>query len=372
MTRALTSGIFSVYMILCALFAIIGGWVADRYGPKAVVLVMGIFAFLGLALTSQVSSFWHLFLSYSLFVAIGTGPMYVVATSEAIRWFANRRGFALAIVTCGVGLGSIWIAPVAGQFIESFGWRLSFVFIGLIALITIIPSSFFLRRAPSEVVAISEDKNNGTVKFNTLDQQQKESKDLSPRQAIKTRNFWLLIGIWVFHSFCLFTMTTHIVPHAIDSGISPMEAAPILSVFGFASLPSRILLGTLCDRVGRKLIGLMSALLMVAAMVWLMWSSGLWMLYIFAVIFGIAYGGLSPASTAMVSDSFGTRHVGSIMGLLEIGWVLGAAVGPALAGYIFDTTHKYFLAFLLVAIAALVVAILILFIKAPKAKKENV
>ncbi len=367
MTRAMTSGIFSVYMILGVFFAIIGGWVADRYGPKTVLLVMGVFAFLGLALTSQVSSLWQLFLSYSLLVAIGTGPMYAVATSEAIRWFTQRRGLALAIVTCGVGLGSIWIAPVAAHFIESFGWRLSFVFIGLIALITIIPSSFFLRKAPSVVVALPEDKNKGTVEINNLDKPQKEIKDLSPRQAIKTRNFWLVVGIWFFHSFCLFTVTTHIVPHAIDLGISPMEAAPILSILGFMSLPSRIFLGTLTDRVGRKPIALLSAILMMAAMVWLMWSSGLWMLYIFAVIFGIGFGGLSPASTAMVSDSFGTRNLGSIMGLLEIGWVLGAAAGPALAGYIFDTTGKYFLAFLLMAVASLIVAILVLFVKLPKA-----
>jgi MFS family permease len=297
--------------------------------------------------------------------------MYVVATSEAIRWFIKRRGLALAIVTCGVGLGSMWIAPVAAQFIESFGWRLSFVFIGLIAVITIIPSSLFLRRAPTEIAALSEDKNKGTVEINALDNQQKETKEFSSRQAAKTRNFWLLIGIWVFHSFCLFTITTHIVPYAIDSGISSLEAAPILSVLGFASIPSRILLGALTDRVGRKSIALMSALLMVAAMVWLMQSSSLWMLYVFAIAFGIASGGLSPSTMAMVSDSFGTRHIGSIMGVLEIGWVLGAAAGPVLAGYIFDTTHKYFLAFLSMAIASLMVTILVLFIKSPKAKKED-
>jgi OFA family oxalate/formate antiporter-like MFS transporter len=370
LTRALTSEIFSVYMILCAIFAFVGGWVADRYGPKAVLLVMGTFAFLGLALTSQVSSLWQLFLSYSLLVAIGTGPMFAVATSESVRWFISRRGLALAIVTCGVGLGSIWIAPVAAHFIESFGWRLSFVFIGLIALITIIPSSFFLRRAPSLVVALPEDDNKVTVEINNLDKPQKEIKEFSPRQAVKTKNFWLVTGIWAFHAFCLFTVTTHIVPHAIDSGISPTGAAPILSVLGLASLPSRIVFGPLSDRIGRKSVALMSALLMAASMVWLMWSSGLWMLYVFAAIFGVAYGGLSPATTAMVSDSFGTRNLGSIMGLLEVGWVLGAAVGPALAGYIFDATQKYFLAFLLVAIAAVIIAVLVPFIKSPKANSK--
>jgi MFS family permease len=351
-------------MILCAIFAFAGGWVADKYGPKKVLLVMGFFAFLGLALTSQVNSLWQLFLSYSLLVAIGTGPMYSIATSEAVRWFIKRRGLALAIVTCGVGLGSIWIAPVAANFIESFGWRLSLVFIGLIAFVIIIPSSFFLRKAPSIDVAY-KDKNKENFDISAPDKQRKKSKEFSPRQAMRTMNFWIVIGIWFFHSFCLFTVTTHIVPHAIDMGISPAEAALVLSVFGLVSLPSRILLGTLSDRIGRKSIVLISALLMAASMIWLMWSSSLWMLYVFAAIFGIAYGGLSPTSTAMVSDSFGTRHLAAIMGLLEIGWVLGAAVGPAVAGYIFDITQKYFFAFLLVAIAAVIMAILVPFFKSP-------
>ncbi len=368
LTRAMTSGIFSVYMLLGALFAIIGGWVTDRYGPRVVLLVTGVFAFLGLALTSQVNSTWQLFLSYSLLVAIGTAPIYVVATSEAIRWFMPRRGLALAIVTCGVGLGSILIAPVAAQFIDSFGWRLASVFIGLIALIAIILPSIFLRRAPKEIIVPSEDKNKRNFEANTLDKIQKESKDLSPRQAVKTRNFWLLIGMWIFYAFCLFTISTHIVPHAIDLGISPVEAAAILSVIGFASIPGRILMGPLSDRIGRKPTGMASALLMMAAMIWLMQSTSLWTLYIFGVIFGIAFGGLSPTVTATVSDSFGTRYVASIMGILEIGWVIGAAAGPALAGYIFDTTGEYFLAFILMAVAAFILAILILFIKVPKTK----
>lgn len=358
-------------MLLGALFAIIGGWLADRYGPRPVLLAAGVFTFSGLALTSQVNSLWQLFLSFSLLVAIGTGPIYIIATSEAIRWFTLRRGLALAIVTCGTGLGSIWIAPVAARFIESFGWRPSFIFIGLIALLTIIPSSLFLRRAPTEVTSPSEDRNKKNLQSNAVNKPQKEIKDFSPRQAASTRNFWLMISIWVFYAFCLFTITTHIVLHAIDLGIYPIEAAATLSIIGFASIPGRLLMGPLSDRVGRRPTGIISAVLMMAAMILLTQSSNLSMLYVFAILFGIAYGGLSPSVTAMISDSFGTRHIGSIMGILDIGWVIGAAAGPALAGYIFDVTGKYFLAFLFLAIAALILAILIIFIRATNTNKGN-
>jgi len=370
LNRALTSVIFSAYMILGALFAILGGWLSDRYGPRLVLLATGVFSFAGLALSSQVTSLWQIFLSFSLLVAIGTGPIYIIATSEAVRWFPLRRGLALAIVTCGTGLGSIWIAPVAAQFIESFGWRPAFFFLGIIAFIAIIIPSLFLRRSPTAVTTASEDNKKLNSNLNTLNRQQKETKDFSPRQAAGTRNFWLLICTWVFYAFCLFTITTHIVMHAIDKGIDPIEAATILSIIGFASILGRLSMGPLSDRVGRKPTGIISAVIMIAAMVLLMQSSSLWMFYIFACLFGIAYGGLSPSVTATVSDSFGTRHLGAIMGILDLGWVIGGAAGPAIAGYIFDVTGKYFLAFIFVALAALIVAILILFIKTPDIKKQ--
>lgn len=367
LTRALTSGIFSVYMLLGSVFALVGGWMADRYGPRIVLLIMGGFTFLGLVLSSQVVTLWHLFLSYSLLVGIGTGPTYVVATSIATRWFQKRRGLALAIVTCGVGLGSILLAPVAAYLIENYDWRFSFIIIGLIALVIMIPCSLFFKKPPSEVIVFSETKSQEAIAPNSFEAP-KEATEFSLSRALRNRNFWLIGSIWFCYSFCLFTIMTHIVPYAIDSGIAPMQAASILSVLGFASMPVRIVMGIVSDKFGRKLAGLIGAVLMVAAMVLLIQSSSLWMLYIFAVVFGAAYGGLSPSTTAIVGDTFGVRHIGTIIGTLEIGWMLGAAIGPALAGYIFDTTGKYFLAFLVGIVASLIIVVLFLLIKTPTAK----
>jgi MFS family permease len=366
-TRALTSGVFSVYMLLGCLFAILGGWIADRYGAKIVFIVMAFFTFLGLSLTSQANSLWNFFLSYSLLVGIGTGPNYVVATSIVTRWFSKKRGVALAVVTSGVGLGSIVMAPLAAYLIENYGWRLSFVILGFIALIIMITCSLFFKKVPSENTALSEDNNHGVAK--PSERQQKEAEAFSLFQALRTRNFWTIVAIWVFYSFCLFTVMTHLVPYATDSGITPMDAASVLGVLGLASVPSRILMGILSDRFGRKPASLIGALLMVAAMVWLIYSSNLWMLYVFAIAFGVAYGGLSPATSAVVGDIFGVRNIGVIFGLLEIGWVVGSAAGPALSGYIFDTTGRYFLAFLIGVFSALAIAGAVLLLKIP-ARKE--
>lgn len=370
-TRALTSGIFSVYMLLGSLFAIIAGWIADRYGPKTVFLAMGVFNFVGLALTSQAQELWHLFLTYSLLVAVGTGPTYAVATSIGTRWFTQRRGFALSIVTSGVGLGSILMAPVAAALITDYGWRTSYIAIGIIALVIMVPLSFFVRNPPREAVTFASDNKKEAGSPHPAAEAGGDTTGFSIRQAVKSRNFLLIISIWFFYSFCLFLVMTHIVRHAIDLNIDPLQAASLISVSGFANIPARILMGLASDRFGRKQTALICAAVMAASMVWLTFSTNLWMLYVFAAVFGAAYGGLSPPTTAIVGDTFGLRHIGLIFGLLEIGWVCGAAIGPALAGYVFDVSGRYDVAFLVGIVAALMIVVLVLFLKVPvvRAKK---
>ena len=88
--RALTSGLFSVYMLLCCIFAMLGGWALDRYGPRVVVIQMGIFTGLSYILTGYASSDWHIFISYSFLLAVGTGPAYTMVMATASKWFASH------------------------------------------------------------------------------------------------------------------------------------------------------------------------------------------------------------------------------------------------------------------------------------------
>jgi len=105
-TRAMTSSVFSLYQIFCGLATILGGWAFDRYGPRVTIGVMGAMIGLSLILTSQVREVWHLYISYSLLLAIGTGPSYAVIMGQVQRWFTKRRGFALGIASCGAGASS--------------------------------------------------------------------------------------------------------------------------------------------------------------------------------------------------------------------------------------------------------------------------
>jgi len=363
LTRAITSGIFSVYMILGSLFAIFAGLAIDRYGARIVFVLMGIFTGLSLSLTSLANVPWHLFISFSLLLAIGNGPTWTISMALATRWFTDRRGLALGIVGCGVGIGSVLMSPIAAYLISGYGWRTSYLVMALIPFLLFLPSSLLLKKSPSEEAASVKDKKPDTVNLNSPEGQNNEPKEFTLLQAARTRSMWLLISIWFLYSFCLLMTMTHVVPHAIDLGITSMQSALMLSIMGGVNIPGRIVMGIVTDRFGWKRAAIICALLMAAAMLWLAESSNLWMLYLFAAVFGFSYGGLAPPTTAIVGDIFGLRHIGVILGLLGISWGVGSAIGPALAGYIYDTTGSYYLAFLLGMAAMLIIIVSILSVR---------
>ena len=146
LSRAATSGIFSVYMLLASAFEVLGGWALDKFGPRIVVLLMGLFIGLSLLLTSQTNSPWQLFITYSLLLAIGTGPAYTVSMATTSRWFDKKRGVALGVAGAGIGLGTLVMAPLATYLIANFEWRVAYMVIGLIAGLFIIALSRLLRK----------------------------------------------------------------------------------------------------------------------------------------------------------------------------------------------------------------------------------
>lgn len=362
-SRTLTSGVFSSYMMLCCIFAILGGLVFDRYGPRLVIILMGCFIGLSLLLTSFAGSLWHIFISYSLLLAIGTGPTYTVTMAAASRWFVRRRGLAIALVGAGAGIGIIVMAPFAAYLNSAYGWQTAFFILGIVALFTIPPSSLLLKSSPAAVNAPTAGGSKLDGFTGKSEKSVDRQEDLSLLQALRTGNFWIVFFVWVFYSLCLHLVLTHLVPHAMDMGISAIKAATVLTLLGGMSIPGRVVMGRLSDSIGRKKAGIISALIMAGSMLLLMEGTSLWSLYAFGVIFGISYGAIDPPVVAIVGDVFGVRHIGIIMGALVVGWSAGAAIGPAVGGYVFDIYGSYDYAFLLGVVIMVITAALISFIK---------
>ena len=346
MTRAETSGIFSIYMLLCCVFAILGGWAMDRYGPRKIGIFMGTFAGLSLFLTSCAQSSWQLLITYSLLLSLGTGPIYNVVNTTASRWFAKKRGLVVGITSSGGGVGAIVFAPFATYLISNFNWRTAFIMLGCISWIGMVAVSLLLTKDPRDIGLLPDgagaDPRKGDIPKKEGNFQ---AVDIPLGQASRMNSFWFLGFSWVFLSLSLHMIFVHIVPYAVDTGISPMDAAYILSLMGLATMPGRIVVGRLSDMMGRKALGVACVLIQFGGLLWLMWSRQLWMINAFAIAYGFLWGGSGTIITAIIGDIFGTRSLGPIMGIMSGAWALGAAAGPAIGGYIFDVSGDYFTAF---------------------------
>ena len=362
LTRAALSGVYSAYTLIAAVVAIVGGWALDRYGPRRVVSVMALITGIALLLTSQTTSIWQVFLSYSILLSIGTGASLPLLMSVVSRWFYQKRGFALGIATSGTGLGVLVVSPLAAYLISSVGWRVSYVVLAVVVWLVVISAAMLLRRDPGEIGAFPDGVNSSTRGESRIGEEKfSPSNGLTLLEAMGTRSFWLMVGIWMFYAFNLNLVLTHLVPHSTDAGISSIRASTVVSVMGVFHIIARLSAGRISDSIGRKIPAITSGVIGAIALVWLIWSNNLWMLYLFAVLFGVSWGGIGVTTIAMVSDIFGESHLGKIMGTIEVGFAVGSATGSALGGLVFDATGSYTIAFLTGAVAMLLLAFLIYF-----------
>jgi len=184
---------------------------------------------------------------------------------------------------------------------------------------------------------------------------------------VHTRAFWLLLAIIIFWSICLQMVMAHIYRHAtVLLSILAVVAANFLVVIGISSIIGRPVMGAVSDRLGGNLTLTVCLILQALGMFWLLRATDIWMLYLFAAIFGFAYGGCVPQLPVIAGKFFGLKSIGAIVGVQMLGVAIGGAIGPVLGGYVFDVKGSYYLAFIVGGICTILALILLAFMKVPK------
>ncbi|MFC2046947.1 MFS transporter [Chloroflexota bacterium] len=359
-TRAMTSSAYSMSYLLFGLLSILMGRLNDRFGPRLIVTTSGLFLGLGYLLMSQISSVWQLYLFYGVFVSIGMSSA-VPLTSVVARWFVKRRGLMSGIVLSGVGAGTVIMPPVSSQLIASYSWRTSYLIIGIVALVLTVSLAQLLRSDPNQVRQLPDGAEE--VELESLDL---GVQGFSTQETIRTKQFWIISAVFFFAIFCQQTMMVHIVPYATDIGISEVSAASIVSIIGGLSIAGRIGMGSAGDRIGNKPSLVIVLVLVSVALFWLQLARELWMLYLFAVLFGFGYGGAVALQTLLVAGLFGLRSHGTILGMIVFAVTLGGAIGSLIAGWIFDMTGSYHLSFLLCAVLSTIALAVASLLKTPQ------
>jgi len=352
-TRAMTAGAFSLSMILTGTLGIVMGGLTDRLGPRIVITFCGLFIGLGYLLMSQISAIWQLYLLYGVLIGSGMGGMWVPPLSIVARWFVKRRSLMTGIVLGGSSLGGLIGPPVISRLISTYDWRESCIILGVTCLLVIIVAAQFLRRDPNQRKQVPHGENKEEEQELTLD-----TRAFSLKEAIYTKQFWLVFCMLFCLGFCISAITVHIVPYATDVGISAVTAANFLAVIWGMGLIGNLVLGTVGDRIGSRNVFIIGFVLMAASLIWLAWATGEWMLYLFAIVLGFARGGTGIAQSPLIAELFGLKSHGMIFGLAVLGYTFGATAGPFVAGYIFDVTTSYHIAFLLSAVIGVIGLIL--------------
>jgi MFS family permease len=348
-TRALTSGAFSLSHIVRGLMGILMGVFTDKLGARIVLTICGFLIGSGFLLMSQINDVWQLYLLYVVLIGIGMSGVWVPLLSTVARWFTKRRSTMTGIVAVGLSIGTIIMPPVTNWLIYLYDWRITYLIMGGIVLVIVVLAAQFLKREPTQMRQLSYGKSGGK------EEELKSGTDgFTFREAVYTSQFWLSTVIVFCAGFWRVAILVHIVPHVTDQGFSPASASNILAIIGGVNILGIFIGGSLSDRLGSRQTYVISFILMSVASLWLLQAKEMWMLYIFTIIFGLGSGLNSPLQSPLIARTFGLRSHGMIFGATNTFYAIGAAVGPFIAGYIFDVTGSYQLAFLISAALGIV------------------
>jgi MFS family permease len=348
-SRAVISGASSLAFLMMGVFGVLAGRLNDRFGPRPIMIVTALLMGLGCILMARLSAPWELYLFYGIIFGMGGSSIDVIALTTVARWFTHRRGFMTGVVKVGTGAGQFIIPLAAGWLILHYGWRMSFVVIGVVITSSLIIMARFLSRDP-EAAGIAPPVSQPATTKTTL----AAPLDIPLSSALRTVQLWTICLMNLFLVFCLLIVMMHIVPHARDLGVAPLKAAGVLSTIGAISMLGRFCGGMVIDRRSSGTVMAVSFFLLLASLVWLQFSDRTWMLYAFAVVYGLAHGGFFTAISPIVAEFFGIRFHGTLFGIVVFFGTAGGAIGPLMAGYLFDLSGSYQSTFRIITVMALV------------------
>jgi MFS family permease len=352
-SRATISGAASLGLLVHGISSMALGNLNDRFGPRLIMSACSLSIGMGFFLMAIVDSVWQLYLFYGLIAAVGLGGIDVIPLSTASRWFLKKRGLMSGVIKVGTGVGMFIMPFFINWLLNNYGWRHSFVVLAFIIIISILFFAQFLVRDPiGKAQLIDNGINPASKKHNDSE------KGLTVRQAIRTRQLWTICVVYFIILFCVYTILMHIVQHAIDLGISPGIAAGILSTIGGVSITGRLLMGWASDKIGEKSALMICLLCLLVALFWLQAVQTLWMFYLFATIYGFAHGGFFSLVSPLVAKFFGTKSHGLLFGIVIFSSTIGGAIGPFIAGYIFDITASYKIIFITLAVLCAIAMVL--------------
>jgi len=312
----------------------------------------------GLALCSFTYTWWQFYLFFSLITAVGLGASGWVPHITLIQqWFKEKRGLATGIVSSGIGIGILVCVPSAQYLIIQLGWRAAYRMMAIfIPLIVIFLALLFLKKTPhSASHQIEAGIPVKAIKDPLIINEDWASRSWTVRQALATRQFWLLALSSFLGSLIIQSVFVHQVAFFVDHGLEALFASYIVGLVGVVSIGSKILWGTLSDKIGREMtytMGTTCFLLALTTLVLFSIFSSPIMTYFFPIFFGMGYASTAALPPLITADFFEGRAYGGIFGWLMAFVGIGGAFGAWFAGFLYDQVGSYLPVFIIMVIGA--------------------
>ncbi len=379
-SRGETAGVFSMSRFEGAPLGPFIGWLINRVGSRR-VMVVGL-AICGLGFMSMyfIQSLLMFYLIYGILIATGFSMGFFQALQAIVaNWFIRKRARALSFLALGAGIGGAILAPALGAFMGVAGWRWSAVAIGALMWVPGIPLALVLQDRPEDVGQVpdglpaeaqnptadapADDRPTQSERNQAIDA---EDVEFTLGEALRTSTFWILVLAMSFRSFILSSIVVHQIAHLEDIGIARHTAEFVYGFMIAMSIPGRALFGWLGDRFSKQHLLAASSALQGAGIFILANATSLAFVWPFLFLYGLGYGGAIPLTQAIRADLFGRKAFAIVSGFIMPFTTIGSVIGPVFAGFLYDTTDSYRIAFYSMVVLILLSGVTFLFLRPPK------
>ena len=328
-SRTILSGSVSLAFLVMGLFAWFAGRLSDRFGPAVVLGATGVLYGAGYALISIVDEPWQLVALFGVCIGLGLSTHDVVTLSTIARWFGRRRGMMTGVVKVGTAAGQMVLPLLAALLMAWVGWRHAALALGCAGTALLLVAAVSMKAPPK---GHAPGRPSG-------------SAGREPADVRRGRAFWTLCAIQFLFFPSLVTVPLHIAVHGMDLGMTRATAAALLTVIGGSSIVGRLTVGALVDRVGGRNAYVLCFVPLLAGLLSLLAAETHWLVFAAVAVYGFGHGGFFTVVSPTVAEFFGTRAHGATFGSILFFGTLGAAIGPTMAGRVFDVTGSYAYAF---------------------------
>ena len=341
---------FTLFFLSGALLSPVVGWMGERYGPRNMMIVGAAGYCVVMVLVAFVSAPWELWLSFGVLRGAVQAIFMVPLMAAVSGWFRRGLGLATGVLWAAAGVGPAVMAPVLINLVEGFDWQNTFIYFGLAAGAFILLLTLVFRSKPADMGISAYGTREGEREESGLSQEQERTRAKVFNQHVRrTKAFWNLPAIHGLGCAGHGIILLFVAPFAISKGLSFTQAALILSILSLVSIPSRMLTPIIAERYGTKTIMATCLMIQGLTVIILFFSTELWHFWLFAVLFGIGFGGEWTGYLVINRQYYGNGPIGSVYGWQMSGAQMGHAFVSYIAGLMLDLTGSYTLLFILSA-----------------------